>query len=82
VGLLISRSGALVLPVVLRRSPICESAYASLLTPSRSVIEFMPPIDYAGRGLNASAIAKDLQQHYERWIGPVNHEPPRTTAKG
>lgn len=82
VGLLISRSGALVLPVVLKRSPICENAYASLLTPSRSVIEFMPPIDYASTGLNASAITKDLQQHYERWIGPVNHEPPRATAKG
>ena len=82
VGLLVSRSGALVLPVVLRGSPICENAYASLLTPSRSVIEFMPPLDYAGKGLNAGAIAKDLQQHYERWIGPVNHEPPRTTAKG
>jgi 1-acyl-sn-glycerol-3-phosphate acyltransferase len=81
VGLLIARSGALVLPVIVREASVQQSAYASLYKPSRSVLEVMPLIDYQAQGLRAPAIVADLQARYEAWVGPVNHEPPLPTEK-
>nr|MCU0688622.1 hypothetical protein [Phycisphaerales bacterium] len=85
VGLLIAKSRAIVLPAVLREAPVCEHAYSSLIRPSRSVIEFMEPIDlFAPQPsggpavpIKAGAIAKHLEEQYVRWVGPVNYEPPR-----
>ena len=73
VGLLIKRSGATVLPVIIEGTPQVDPAFAALWHRSRSVVRFMEPIGYADRGLSASAIVADLQARYEAWTGwPVN----------
>ena len=42
IGLLVLKSKARVLPVVIRGTPRVDSAYHSLLRPSRSIVKFMP----------------------------------------
>lgn len=84
VGMLISRSRAIVLPMVLRESPVCQHAYSSLVMPSKSHIEVMPPVDFFAPGVPAmkgGEIAKRLEEMYVQWVGPVNYEPPRASAK-
>lgn len=69
VGLLVLKSGASVLPVVVRDTPRCESAYASLLIPSRTVVRFLPVREYAGAGKDAAGIARDLEEQAARELG-------------
>ncbi|MEM9167075.1 MAG: lysophospholipid acyltransferase family protein [Planctomycetota bacterium] len=69
VGLLIARSKARVLPVLIEGTPQIDPAFAAIWTPSRSRVRFMTPIDYAAEGLPAADIAADLQQRYEHWTG-------------
>ena len=61
VGMLVLKSGARVLPVVIRGTPRMDRAYASLLVPSHAHVTFLPIRDYAGRGLDAAGIALDLE---------------------
>lgn len=68
VGLLIHRSGAPVLPVVIEGTPDVDPAWHSLRRPSRSVVTFMPPIDYRVLGLDAGEIVADLQRRFEGWV--------------
>lgn len=68
VGLLIKKSGAPVLPVVIEGTPDVDPAWDSLTQRSRSVVTIMPPIQYRGSGLGAAAIAEDLRSRYEGWI--------------
>ncbi len=42
IGLLVLKSNARVLPVVIRGTPKVDSAYLSLLRPSHSIVKFMP----------------------------------------
>ncbi|MEM8756700.1 MAG: lysophospholipid acyltransferase family protein [Planctomycetota bacterium] len=75
VGLLIKKSGALVLPAIIEDTPQIDPAFASIWTPSRSRVRFMEPVDYASTGLGAADIAADLQQRYEDWTGwPINRD--------
>ncbi|HMN40990.1 MAG TPA: lysophospholipid acyltransferase family protein [Phycisphaerales bacterium] len=78
VGLLVLKSGALVLPVVIRGTPRCDSAFASLLRPSRATVEFLPPIDFSRSGLSAQDIASDLELLAARSLDwPRAPRPPR-----
>lgn len=87
VGLLICRARPIVLPVIVREASVQRTAYASLFRPSRSVLEVMAPIDFGAgggegtKGLRPAAVVAELQRMYERWIGPVNDEPPLPTGK-
>lgn len=74
IGLLVARSGALVLPVVLSGTPRTESAWASLGKTSRTVVSVQPPIDYTGR--KASEIVADLQTRFRAWTGGAGSTPP------
>lgn len=47
IGLLVARTGALVLPVVLEGTPQVDPAWASLWKTSRSRVRFLPVIDFA-----------------------------------
>ncbi len=76
VGMLIARTDALVLPVVIEGTPVAPTAWDSLYRPSRSVLRFLPRIDYAGRGLDAEAIVRDLHEVYERATGWPPGTPP------
>lgn len=73
VGLLIKRSGAPVLSVIVTGTPQVDPAFASLWSPSRSRVRFMPILRYAETALDAAGIVRDLQQRYRDWTGwPVN----------
>lgn len=73
VGLIVHRSGARVLPVVIEGTPQIDPAWSSLWRSSRSVVRFMPVIDYTGSGLRAHNIAEDLRARYASWTGwPLN----------
>lgn len=67
VGLIIRRAHARVLPVIITGTPAHPTAWGSLYTPSRSTIEFMPPIDYTATGLTAAQIASDLHARFRAW---------------
>lgn len=77
VGLLIERTGAPVLPVVVDGTPYVYRAWTSLYVPSRSTVRFFPVIDYRGRGMSADEIAADLRRRYLEWTGwppnPASH---------
>jgi 1-acyl-sn-glycerol-3-phosphate acyltransferase len=72
VGLLIKRSGAPVLPIVIRGTPHAATAWGSLIRRSRSVIEIMPVMEFGARGLSAPEIARELHTNYQRWTGWAN----------
>lgn len=69
VGLFIRRSGARVLPCIIRGTPDIDSAWASLYRPSHAVVRFMPIISYAGCELDEQAIADDLRARFAAWTG-------------
>lgn len=69
VGMLIARTGARVLPVIIRGTPEVSPAWASLWTRGRAIVTFYPIIDYEGSDLDAAGIAADLQRRYEQWTG-------------
>ncbi|MCC6285448.1 MAG: 1-acyl-sn-glycerol-3-phosphate acyltransferase [Phycisphaerales bacterium] len=69
VGMIIEKSGAPVLPVLIRGTPQVDPAWASLRVPSRPKLEFGAVITYEGSGLKAGAIAADLRDRYQRWTG-------------
>ena len=66
-GLIVARSGAKVLPVVITGTPQVDPAFASLWRMSRSRVEFKPVMDLGG--MKAGAIAGMLQTKYEEWTG-------------
>ncbi len=68
VGFLIKKTGAPVLPVVLEGTPDVDPAWHALRRRSRSVVTFMPQIDYSGSGLGAAEIAEDLRGRFVGWI--------------
>ena len=75
VGMLIARSGARVLPVVIRGTPSVDPAWASLWHRSRAIVEFFPIIEY-GPGMKPDEIARDLRARYMAWTGwPANDSP-------
>ncbi len=73
VGLIIKKSGALVIPVLIRDTPQVDPAPASLWHTSRSRVNFYEPIDYAKTDMGAKEITQDLFERFQEWTGwPVN----------
>ncbi|OAB62507.1 hypothetical protein AY599_28535 [Leptolyngbya valderiana BDU 20041] len=68
VGLLIRRSGARVLPIVIEDAAMAPTAWGALSRTSRPRIRVMPPIEY-GREQGPGEVAADLQARYEAWTG-------------
>lgn len=69
VGLLVKKSGAPVLPILIDGTPQTQTAWASLFLPSRSRISIGRPVSYAETRLSAAQIAADLHRRYLEWTG-------------
>ncbi len=73
VGMLIARTGARVLPIIIEDAPQVDPAWASLWTPSSARIRVMPIIDYAaeaeGSRISPRHVVDDLQNKYLQWTG-------------
>jgi 1-acyl-sn-glycerol-3-phosphate acyltransferase len=76
-GLLIRKSGALVVPVVVDGTPEADSAWGSIFRRSHSKVHVLEPVDYTSGGLadlNASQITADLRERFQRATGwPDTH---------
>lgn len=64
IGLLIHKTGARVLPVIIDGGPDSRTAWGSLVTRSRATVRFLPMIDYSHSGLRPAEIAGDLQRRF------------------
>lgn len=64
VGLMVRRSGANVLPVIVDGTPQVDPAWASLWRRSRASVRFLPVRSYEGTDLDAAGIASDLRSLY------------------
>jgi len=69
VGMIVRRTGARVLPIVIDGTPIVDPAWASLWKPSRSRLRIMAPIYYGGSGLDANEIAEGRRKRFVQWTG-------------
>ena len=70
VGVLVKRSGARVLPVIIEGTPTeAVNAWDSLWTRSNTRVRVMKPIDYSDSGMSNAQIAEDLHRRYEEWTG-------------
>tara|TARA_R110002072_G_scaffold150953_4_gene299868 strand:- start:90665 stop:91447 length:783 start_codon:yes stop_codon:yes gene_type:complete len=69
VGVLVKRSGARVLPVLIEGTPTqAPSAWDSLWTRSNTRVKVMKPIDYSDSGMGNAEIAEDLHARYSVWM--------------
>jgi len=68
VGVLVRRSGAPVLPVVIEEAPMAQTAWASLLRTSRPRVRILPLVRYGPKDKPAD-IAADIQHRFERATG-------------
>lgn len=78
VGLIVHRSRAPVLPVLVTGTPQVDPAWSSLWRSSNATVRFLPRIDYTGSGLPAAAIAEDLRRRFVEASG----WPPCDVADG
>ena len=81
VGVLVKRTGARVLPVVIDGTPDAPTAWDSIWTSSNARVRVMKPIDYSTTKLGSAEIAKDLEQRFIEWTGwemgsRSQHQPP------
>ena len=67
--MLVKRTGARVLPVVIDGTPDAPTAWDSLWTSSNARVRVMSPIDYAESGLGNAEIAQDLERRFIEWTG-------------
>ena len=82
VGLMIRKTKATVLPVVIEGTPQVDPAWASLVRSSNSRLRFLPPIDYAGAGIKGSEIAPDLRRRFLEATGwDANETPPEVVPQ-
>lgn len=82
VGVLVRRTNARVLPVIIEGTPQTESAWSALWTPSRAKVRYMRPISYADSTLTPAEIAADLQHRFAGWTGwPVATHAPAARIK-
>ncbi|MCA9311442.1 MAG: 1-acyl-sn-glycerol-3-phosphate acyltransferase [Phycisphaerales bacterium] len=76
VGMMIRRTGAIVVPVVVTGTPEADRAWASLWQRSRSTVRFLPPVDYSAAKLKADQISTDLRRRFQEATGwPMLDEP-------
>lgn len=64
IGMLAAKGRARVLPVLIDGAPYAQTAWGSLLQPSRSRVRVLPPIDYRETSLKPGQIAADLQRRF------------------
>lgn len=69
VGLIVHKSEAAVLPVVIDGTPRADRAWTSLWRPSRAKVRFLPMVDYARSGRKPAAIAQDLRERFAAATG-------------
>ena len=82
VGLILSKTGAPVLPVVIDGTPQVDPAWASLWRRSNSRLRFGSIIDYASSALKPREYADDLRHRYAEWTGwPLNDDPEPAPAE-
>ncbi len=80
-GVLVRKTGARVLPVIVRGTPGGPTAWSSLLRRSRSSVEFLPVLDFAEAGggkvrTPAAEITGELRETFRRHSGwPLNDDP-------
>lgn len=80
VGMLAARMRAPILPVVIEGTPDTPSAWASLWTPSRARVRFMPVIKYDRA--KPGEITDDLRKRYLEWTGwPALDDEARATER-
>jgi 1-acyl-sn-glycerol-3-phosphate acyltransferase len=85
VGLMVKRSRALVLPVVVDGTPTGPTAWSSLLKRGRCRVRIFPPIDYTLDGMptDAGAIRDDLERRLREAAGwPASPVRPEVDAAG
>jgi len=83
VGVLIKRSGAPILPVLIRGTPEADTAWGSLTTSSSSTIRFLQPVLYDLKNERPDEIAEDLRERFMEWSGwPANDEPASADTPG
>lgn len=84
VGLLISRTGARVLPAIIDGTPQVDPAWSSLWRLSRATVRFLPEISYEGTGLGPAEIAADLRRRFVEASGwpPCDTPDTRRDHKG
>ena len=68
VGLMIRRTGAPVLPLVIQGTSYSESVWSSFWIRGHATVEFKPQIRYTNNE-SAEEIAADLQRRYQEWTG-------------
>jgi len=77
IGLLVSRTGAEVLPVVVEGTPQVDPAWASLWRLSRSRVRILPALRFQAREKGAGEIADELRRVFLEATGwPANDTPP------
>jgi len=69
VGLIIAKTGAPVLPVIIEGAPYTRTAWGSLFKPSRTRLRIMPVVRYRKDELKPEQIARDLEERYAAWTG-------------
>ncbi len=82
VGLIIAKTGAPVLPIVIEGTPPADSAWGSLIKPSRARVRIMPVIRYAPGEMKPDEIARDLERRYAGWTGWPQGAPRSRRAAG
>lgn len=65
VGVIARKTGASILPVVIRGTPRGGSAWSALFRPSRAVVRFLPVVEYGKTTLEAPEIVADLRARME-----------------
>lgn len=82
VGLIVKRSGARVLPVLITDTPQIDPAWSSLWRTSRATLRFLPTVDYSGTSMGAAAIAEDLRGRFLEQSGWPAGEESDASARG
>lgn len=79
-GLLVRKSGAPVLPIVIDGTPQVDPAWASLWRPSRATLTVLPMVDYSATSMRPEAIASDLRSRFIEASGWPTNANPRALA--
>jgi 1-acyl-sn-glycerol-3-phosphate acyltransferase len=78
VGLIVAKSGAPVVPVLIEDTPPCPTAWGSLYTPGRAKISFLPMMRFDAK-TSPEAITRELQRVFEDRTGwPIGERTPVT----
>lgn len=80
-GVMIKRTRASVLPIVIEGTPQTETAWASVLLRSESKLRVFPVIDYGTSDLKSNEIVEDLRRRFIEWTSwPTIDAPDQVEA--